>query len=186
MCKRLCILLDHVYTTDRKHVALFFISNIAFSDHFPVGVVWRKPVTKSCNYHRYISYSKPINYDSYEIKYYLQSLINSIYYMKNPHNMVNVLNNAIVSVKSSLPNTKRVKRQKQPKWYNRQIKEASIKRYMYKKYNIFDKYRHWRNQVCSLIKLSKRNYYRQMITDCSGNIGRVWKVLSELSDKQEQ
>ena len=57
---------------------------------------------------------------------------------------------------------------------------------MYKKYNIFDKYRHWRNKVCSLIKLSKRNYYRQMITDCSGNIGRVWKVLRELSDKQEQ
>ena len=51
--------------------------------------------------------------------------------MKNPHNMGNVLNNAIVSVKSGLPNTcitKRVKRQKQPKWYNRQIKEASIKR----------------------------------------------------------
>ena len=79
--------------------------------------------------------------------------------MKNPHNMVNVLNNTIVSVKSSLPNiTKRVKRQKQPKWYNRQIKEASIKRDRYKKYNIFDKYRHWRNKVCSLIKLSKRNY----------------------------
>ena len=109
--------------------------------------------------------------------------------MKNPHNMVNVLKNAIVSVKSSLPNiTKRVKRQKQPKWYNRQTKEASIKRDMYKKYNIFDKYRHWRNKVCSLIKLpvSKRNYYRQMITECSGNIGRDWKVLRELSDKQEQ
>ena len=124
-------LLDHVYVTYRKNVALSFISNIAFSDHFPVGVVWRKPVTKSCTHHRYISYSKPVNHDSYEIKYYLQSLINSICYMKNPHNMVNVLNNAIVSVKSSLPNTcitKRVKRQKQPKWYNRQIKEASIKR----------------------------------------------------------
>ena len=25
-----------------------------------------------------------------------------------------------------------------------------------------------------------------MITDCSGNIGKVWKVLRELSDKQEQ
>ena len=97
-------LLDDVYVTDRKNVALF-ISNIAFSDHFPVGVVWRKPVTKSCTHHRYISYSKPINYDSYEIKYNLQSLINSIYYMKNLHNMVvNVLNNAIVYVKSSLPN----------------------------------------------------------------------------------
>ena len=48
------------------------------------------------------------------------------------------------------------------------------------------RYRHWRNKVCSLIKLSKCNYYRQMITDCYGNIGRVWKVLRELSDKQEQ
>ena len=60
-------LLDHIYVTNKDMAALWFISNIALSDHFPIGMVCNKTLanktTNNSNYHTYINYNKVIDYD---------------------------------------------------------------------------------------------------------------------------
>ena len=59
----------------------------------------------------------------------------------------------------------RVKRQQQPKWLTCEIIDAIRTRERYKSINDNEQYKFWRNKVCNMIKLSKKQQYSEILNE---------------------
>ena len=61
----------------------------------------------------------------------------------------------------------RLKRLKQPDWYNEEIKNAILLRNKFQYAGNWPMYKVWRNKVNSIIGISKKNYFNKAIKDKS-------------------
>ena len=75
--------------------------------------------------------------------------------------------------------TKRVKKYKQPDWYNNDIKLARQKRDMYKRKRHHDLYKKWRNKTKLLIHNAKSKEIQEAINN-KVNTKNLWKMMNEL------
>ena len=62
---------------------------------------------------------------------------------------------------------KRVKRLKQPDWYNEEINNDILLRNKFQHAGSWPMYKVWRNKVNSIIRISKKNYFNKEINDKS-------------------
>ena len=60
---------------------------------------------------------------------------------------------------------KRVKKDRQPEWYNKEISYAGKMRDKYHSLGMWAEYRFWRNRTKHIIDKSKQKYYNDMIKD---------------------
>ncbi|CAG2217543.1 unnamed protein product [Mytilus edulis] len=77
---------------------------------------------------------------------------------------------------------KRVKKDRQPDWYNSEIIYARNMRDKYNALGLWSEYRFWRNKTKQIIENSKKNYYKNMVKD-SNDSKSLWKCLHSLNPK---
>ncbi|CAG2241242.1 unnamed protein product [Mytilus edulis] len=77
---------------------------------------------------------------------------------------------------------KRVKRDRQPEWYNSEIIYARNMRDKYNALGLWSEYRFWRNKTKQIVDNSKKNYYKNMVKD-SNDPKTLWKCLHSLNPK---
>lgn len=78
---------------------------------------------------------------------------------------------------------KRVKHPKQPEWMTSEILEAIITRDKYIKAKDHVNHRIWRNNVVSLIRKAKRDYYVNLIEQNKHDSKKFWKYMQEIDPK---
>ncbi|XP_063418925.1 uncharacterized protein LOC134701720 [Mytilus trossulus] len=77
---------------------------------------------------------------------------------------------------------KRVKRDRQPEWYNSEIIYARNMRDKYNALGLWSEYKFWRNKTKQIVDNSKKNYYKNMVKD-SNDPKTLWKCLHSLNPK---
>ena len=75
---------------------------------------------------------------------------------------------------------KRVKKDRQPEWYNKEISYARKMRNKYHSLGMWAEYRFWRNRTKHIIDTSKQKNYNDMIKD-SKDSKTLWKCLHSLN-----
>ena len=131
--------------------ALWFISNIALSDHFPIGLVCNKTLankttnTSKLSYHTYINYNKVIDYDYPKFDEFINIDENLNLQDLGVNGKVNILTNVLTNYNLRMQTiSKRAKRPKQICWFNEDIKKARKMRDQYKKSNNLTLYRYYK------------------------------------------
>ena len=177
-------LIDYIYCNSLSNVLSTKVPILRLSDHFPVFVT-RKLNSSSVlkKSHHSISYRSFKNFNETEFIFDLSS---------TPWDVIKIFDdtNDIVESWSSLfldiidkhlpLKQHRVKRKQQPKWLNGEIIEAIKKRDRYKSKNDNERYKIWRNKVCSLIKQSKKHQYSEILNENANNPASVWKLFKEI------
>lgn len=176
-------LIDHVYTTNESRLMNTIVPQIRLSDHFPIFFTWRlnNKVIRNKS-HRSFKYRAIDRIDTAAFK---SDLRNMLPIGPLPHecdvdkslscwheNFINVLN--LHAPKKA----KRVKREKQPRWFNKDINNA-IKMRDRTKIKDPTAYRFWRNKVTCMIRAAKQNYFKEAITSNKGDSKAIWKVLRD-------
>ena len=80
--------------------------------------------------------------------------------------------------------SKRVRRERQPEWYNNDINEASRKRDTYHNKKNWSQYKYWRNKTNTLIRKSKSEFFSNAIKDNKTN-SFLWKHVKKLGNNTE-
>ena len=172
VCGNSVTLLDHVYVTDVDSAACSFISGIALSDHFPVGVVWNGLTGKdSSSGHKIVTIRKYVDLNSSNVRTVFSNNVNTVMSKSRTVNdMVNGITCILNCVNSDFISRKRrVKYQTRPKWFSEEICKAMVLRDKYKPSKQIALYKYWRNEVGYLIRKHKNRYYKNKIVECKGN-----------------
>ena len=183
-------IIDHVYVTNVDKVKEAAVSDIAISDHLPIGITWcfsaSHKDSSNRNIHKSISYRSTKNFN---INHYIYDLSQIIWPNKNDYDNVDDHLNAFNDSFLHVINThapimqKHVKRDKQPKWITREIINEMFKRDSLRKRGCFTEYRISRNKVVSMIRSRKVQFYRQIIANTNGHTGRLWRCLGEITGR---
>ena len=135
VCGNSATLLDHVYVSDVDSVACSFISGIALSDHFPVGVVWNGLTGKdSSSGHKIVTIRKCVDLNSSNVRTVFSNNVNTVMSKSRTVNdMVNGITCILNCINSDFISRKRrVKYQTRPKWFSDEIYKAMVLRDNYK------------------------------------------------------
>ncbi|VDI69371.1 Hypothetical predicted protein [Mytilus galloprovincialis] len=81
--------------------------------------------------------------------------------------------------------TKRVKRDRQPEWFNNEIAYARKMREKYHKLGMWSEFKFWRNRTKHIIDESKRNFYSKMVKDSKASKD-LWKCIHSLNPSQQE
>lgn len=173
-------LIDHVYCTNENLVSNVSVPYIRISDHYPVYFTMKcnKYKVRKAN-HISVMYRDITKIDK---DLFLLDLSNcnwqEIYSQNDPNSALTLWQTMLVDTinKHAKPKHKRVKRRRQPEWFNDEIKQAIRRR---DNANAKDPvaYKFWRNKVTKLIKQGKRNYFQSAISSKSGDTKAIWKIL---------
>lgn len=183
--------IDHIYTNASSFVKESFVSEISLSDHYPICFTYK---TNNCNTnrasseHQYISYR---SFHSFSIDNFRQDLLSSDISMIETITDVNTAMSTFYDIINSVLNKhvplkeKRVKRQKQPGWFNHEIKQLIKERDNSHKLCLHDKYKLLRNKVTSEIRKSKKNFFNKTIK-CGKEPKQLWQGLKNISNLNQQ
>jgi hypothetical protein len=175
-------LIDHIYTSKEVLICEVLVPKIGISDHYPVCCNIKTKSLKASKGHKTIKFRSERNF---EVDSFLMD-INTINWDACNDNDVNMalsyLNESFLNVinKHAPVKTRRVKYERQPVWFTKEIKEAIEKRNKYKQKKEMVNYRLWRNKVVSLIKQEKANYYKHAIVESRGNSSMMWRYMNQL------
>ena len=183
-------LLDHVLVSDAEFVQeSACISSITMSDHYPVGLTWRMKIRRKCTGHNVISYRK-FSKSDYEIMSdnIYSSLDHETFSILDVNEQVNLFTTSVkTELNKCAPATnKRVKRTKQPVWFNQEIKSSINIRNMFKNKGDFSSYKLHRNRTKHLIRKTKKKYYQDMLHSASGNSKKLWKCVRDITGKNSE
>ena len=78
----------------------------------------------------------------------------------------------------------RVRHQKQPDWLSEDIVTAIRTRNEHKSHFRSNQYKHWRNEVVSVVQTSKASFYKRVIENTK-NPRRLWSYLRDLCPKNK-
>ena len=178
-------LIDHIYVSNLDKVQESHVSNFAISDHYPICLT-RKEVNKDKkNSHSTITYRNFKKFDQNEFLLDLQSTpFYKIEFEDNPSVCLQLFYDMLNKVldKHAPVVEKRVKKERQPDWYNSEIIYARNMRDKYNALGLWSEYRFWRNKTKQIIENSKKNYYKNMVKD-SKDSKSLWKCLHSLNPK---
>ncbi|CAG2184882.1 unnamed protein product [Mytilus edulis] len=178
-------LIDHIYVSNLDKVQESHVCKLAISDHYPICLT-RKEVNKDKkNSHSTITYRNFKKFDQNEFLLDLQSTpFYKIEFEDNPSVCLQLFYDMLNKVldKHAPVVEKRVKKDRQPDWYNSEIIYARNMRDKYNALGLWSEYRFWRNKTKQIIENSKKNYYKNMVKD-SKDSKSLWKCLHSLNPK---
>ena len=173
-------IIDHIYTTNPSYINETSVPRLALSDHFPVCVSWKKPKTFTKTGHIAIKYRDVTKLskeafcgDVSKIQWKLDPDVNNI--------LENFNSNLLQVIDYHAPiKNKRVKRAKQPEWFNENILQAIYDRNKAKSLGDIPLYKTKRNNVLKLIKEAKACFYQRSLAMCKGNSAKLWQCMKTL------
>ncbi|VDI44092.1 Hypothetical predicted protein [Mytilus galloprovincialis] len=176
-------LIDHIYVTSLSMVKEAHVSKYSISDHYPICMTRQEKLYDKKHSHSTITYR---NFKTFNEQNYLKDLKSApfqhIEFENDPSVCIemwynifnNILNKHAPIVK------KRVKKDRQPEWYNKEISYARKMRDKYHSLGMWAEYRFWRNRTKHIIDKSKQKYYNDMIKD-SKDSKTLWKCIHSLN-----
>jgi hypothetical protein len=176
-------LIDHVYVSNVQNIIHVNVPACAMSDHFPLCITRKQFKLKSNDSHKTITYRcmKKFN-ESLFMSDMFNAEWNSVSSAGSPDealtHWISIFNRILEKHMPVV--TKRVKRHRQPSWWNPLISEAITMRDFYKRIRATFEYKQWRNKVSNLIKSAKKNFYVHLIEENKNNPKIVWKHMKEL------
>lgn len=187
VCKTVSTIIDHLYTNSPDSLSEVFVPNLSMSDHFPVCFTYKLHECKTSKTHthnamRYRSFKR---FDLIKFQHDL-SMCNFgiIETISNPDLSLqlfyDILNNTLN--RHAPIKEKRIKRACQPPWFDDEVKEAIYKRNKLKQEKRFHEYSILRNQISSMIKKKKRNFYNDAIKN-NNSPSYLWKTLKSVTNK---
>lgn len=181
-------LIDHVYVSNPLVIIHNSVPMYAVSDHYPICITRKYSQNKENANGKQISYRSIKHFDE---DAFMSDMFNSPWQNVNactsPDEALACWSSIYQDViDKHMPIIhKRVKRIRQPKWMNEEIKHAIHTRDFLKKTKSLTGYRIWRNKVVCLIKKAKREFYVEAIIANKKNPTVLWKHLKGLCpDKQ--
>ena len=189
--------LDHVYATNSSFISNIVVPDIGLSDHFPVFVCRKYFKHNKDSTHKTINYSdyKNVDTDALIAKYLENTPWDSAFVFDDVDDIIETLQlllnqvlNEYIPVKQ-----KRVRKVKQPDWFNDRIinaiktRDKELKKA--RKSNDPDDWTKYRRSKCfvtNLIRKFKRLYFQQSIDNNKGNPKGIWKALKSLTKSNKQ
>jgi hypothetical protein len=120
-------LIDHIYITNLEILQESHVVQYSVSDHYPVCMTRSEQISVKKDTHISIDYR---NYKTFVESEFLKDLsyapFNKVEYVDDPNDALKIwynLLNAILNKHAPIV-TKRVKRDKQPEWYNTEVQYA--------------------------------------------------------------
>ena len=166
--------------------------DIGLSDHLPIFISRKinPRITTKQNSHTTISYRKKKDFVSSDFGNVLVEIPPGIYEMfEDPNDLLDFWHSHFIKVLNEhAPLIKRrVRRNKLPGWFNSEIRSSSRKRdYFLKQFQVnknsstWYTYKKWRNRTVHIIKKSKEDYYKNLLTDNIHNPQQLWKILKDI------
>ena len=176
-------IIDHIYCTSKSLIKDVLVPSCSASDHYPVSFLRINKHTEPKGHeHEHIHYRSFKTFDENEFSKTLANVRFSIIEtINNPNAQLEVfyhLLNEVLSQHAPMK-LKRVKRHKQPEWFNEEIKCAILERNRLHKRKEFTHYKMMRNKVTLLIKKSKKSFYNKAIME-NKNSAELWKTLKSI------
>ena len=178
-------LIDHAFTNKPSNISNVFVPKLSISDHYPVCLTRKVNSRHVAEHpHKIISYRSLKHFDVNLFLVDLASLPwNTLDECPNIDDafetFIALYNKALD--KNAPMKKKRVKRIHQPNWINNEILDAIKQRNYFHKRKDFMNYQIWRQNVKSLIRSSKLNFYSAEIRANKHNPKNIWKSLHDLS-----
>ena len=181
-------IIDHIYSTDEQANYEILVPKIAISDHYPIALTYHNHI-KTCRENNY----KTIFYHSFS-GLNMELLLNDL--AKTNFEVIETIHNPneVLKYFSAIMNgiltkhvpfkEKRAKRLKQPGWYNEEIKNAILLRNKFQYAGNWPMYKVWRNEVNSIIRISKKNYFNKAIKDKS-DTKFLWQNLRNITTSDD-
>ena len=176
-------LIDHIYVTHKDMVQKINVPKYAISDHYPICLVRCGKVDNKKNTHTTISYR---NFSNFNEENFLLDLKNATFHQVEYESDPNVCIQIWYDIFNSVLNkhapiiSKRVKKDRQPEWYNNEIMYARKMRDKYHALGMWGEYRFWRNKTKVIIDESKKKYYGDMVKDTKDS-KTLWKCIHSLN-----
>jgi hypothetical protein len=107
---------------------------------------------------------------------------NKVEYVEDPNDAFKIwynLFNEILNKHAPIV-TKRVKRDKQSEWYNTEVQYDREMRDTFKKLDMWDEYKFWRNRTKQILDEAKQNFYNNMLNE-SKDPKIIWKCIHSLN-----
>ena len=183
-------LIDHVYVTNKDLILESHVAKFSISDHYPVCLTRKE---KNSTYikkdiHTTISYR---NFKNFNEANFLSDLaitpFDKIEHESHPNTCIQMwydIFNAVLDKHAPIV-TKRVKRDRQPEWFNNEIAYARKMREKYHKLEMWSEFKFWRNRTKHIIDESKRNFYSKMVKDSKASKD-LWKCIRSLNPSQQE
>lgn len=181
-------LIDHIYVTNMDLVFNSHVSKYAISDHYPVCMTRNEKLNEKKNVHTTISYR---NFKNFSENDFLSELGNApfyeVEYESDPNACIQIWYNVFNKIlnKHAPMVTKRVKRDKQPEWFNNEIKQARLKREQYHRLGMWEEYKYWRNKTQQIIDKSKKTFYSDMVKNSKASKD-LWKCIQSLNPSYQE
>lgn len=180
-------LLDHIYVTSPENVKQHHVPTSGMSDHFPTCMVHRSSGhNKNC--HTSIKYRSFKNFDMDKFSKDTEALPWMVLdTFDDPDDTLDMFLSMLEGVidEHAPWREKRVKLEKQPDWMSEDILNAINTRDKYVKVKDFENYKIWRNNVVSLIRNAKRDYYINLIECSKSDSRQFWQYIREIDPKSK-
>lgn len=181
-------LIDHIYLSSNLKPIYKSAVKYSISDHLPVLVTLDMKnylTTKKGASHLTINYRDFKKFNEELFRNDLSRTTWPEFKTLDVDNAVKSFNEIFTAViDKTLPKiSKRVQRPKQPGWVNDDIRKCMKLRENAKKAGRHDAYRYYRNQTTAMIRIAKRNYYREFVVRNKDNTHKLAKLFDELSGK---
>ena len=178
-------IIDHIYTTNPELISNIFVPNVALSDHFPICFSRHVDKISKRSEHTTIRYRSFKSFNDDLFLNDLETNINNFYISPIDCNSNFKFWNDILlsSINRHAPiKAKRVKKPTQPAWYNEEIKICQNNRNYYHKKRDWSNFKYWRNKTKSVIRKSKKNFYKQSIENNKDN-SYLWRHINDINGK---
>ena len=180
-------IIDYVYSICPNFVQEISVPEIGISDHFPVAITYKYSKGNIGNKIQSITYR---SFNNLDLDKFLMDLAKTnfdlVETINDPCKALDhfylMLNNCLskhIPVK-----VKRVKKLRQPDWFNEEIKQAIRTRDNFKQGHNFYMYKIWRNKVTAIINKSKMNYFDKAIQSKTDS-KNIWKNLQRISSNEK-
>ena len=182
--KRSSTIIDHIYTSCSYTEINAFVSRLSISDHYPVCFTYPKMKRSKDNSHQIIKYRSFKNFDENTFRETLfYSGLDCTETFSDPNKSLDVFYNCVnFALKKHAPvKEKRIKHDHQPAWYSNEIKALIRERDYCKRKGDHGRYKLLRNQITSLIKKSKRDFFNKAINE-NKDAKFMWKNLKDMAN----
>ena len=176
-------LIDHIYVTNVETVQESHVVKYSISDHYPVGMTRKESIYHKKHTHTTISYR---NFSKFDENAFLDDLskapFHTVEYENDPSLCIQLWYDILNKVldKHAPVVSKRVKKDVQPEWYNKEIMHARKMRDKYHSLGLWGEYKFWRNRTNQIIDDSKQKYYSNMVKE-NKDTKTMWKCLHSLN-----
>jgi hypothetical protein len=177
--------LDHVYTSNPESIVELNVPCYAISDHYPVCITKNNHYTTKKHVHTYMHYR---DYKQFDENDFLTDLAHMPFHhielLSDPNRAQECWYGHINQVvdKHAPSTCKRVKHQRQPEWFNDEIKAVRRQRDYYHKIKDWANYKLYRNKTKGLIYNAKKSFVNASVDECK-DTKSVWKTLQYFTKK---